>query len=785
MKKRENEGQKEAYMMLGRDWVSVVLLSLLMSISVFAEERVDLVSRIQKLYPHLEEIQLENSLNLTENSFGFLRSFVPYFYEEAKTYSLTQKTLSPMKTESGWCVGDAHLENFGALLDDQGHSQFSMNDLDDCGPCPLLLDTLRFLTGVRLHDESFDLNPLLDAYRMGLRGQERSLSAEAEALLSLSQSAGRSLSKKSQQDSFKSNRNIESQNLSAQESKAVEKAVGEALGPAFKILDIYKTRKAGGGSHGILRYKILVQNNSADQQMELKELVAPGVFPVATTLIGSQKERIQTCLNVVLGENQYSHLYQAVQIGKTSYLLRPKWKGNMSIDLSDYTSPQVKKIAEDEIWTLGKIHRKTARPSFVQGVQKSVNGDWIKATEDLSQLINTSFRTLKRRSGPLFPKAVKVGGDQASNSDDRKVLEVFSLNMGLADEARLYSVQEAKHKTTFKHVSGQTSRGLVFSGAKIRTRGDSDAEDPSRKNFNIHFRKPVDIFPRASLRKLVVRGLAEDRFFVNELYGFAAFKAEGLFHSDYRLVKLIINNKLHGLAILVEPPELSLKRKYPEVAGVVRRNYEDLFLIKTNEKGTSPDFLATGVSELLKISTSKSEKINTSELVSAMNLEEYFKYTSLNRILRNGDYTDELFFTVDNNKRLSHLSGWDFEELFSDKPHKNRRNFLKSGVESLLYSNESSLDRAISQDCELYRLYLEVLEKSLPKWNIGYFNAIKEEVLSTVKPYFAEASVRDFYKMDFNQIKEKLDKEHLLLNKSLSEMPQLIKRHRLELKCQK
>jgi len=34
-------------------------------------------------------------------------------------------------------VGDAHPENFGTLLQKDGTSVFTVNDVDDSGPCPL------------------------------------------------------------------------------------------------------------------------------------------------------------------------------------------------------------------------------------------------------------------------------------------------------------------------------------------------------------------------------------------------------------------------------------------------------------------------------------------------------------------------------------------------------------------------------------------------------------------------------------------------------------------------
>src|SRR4051812_25509910 len=74
----------------------------------------------------------------------FFTAFGEYYYLllDANRSQLT--TVAALDQTGGWCVGDAHPENFGALILKNGHSIFTINDMDDAGPCPLVMDLLRF-----------------------------------------------------------------------------------------------------------------------------------------------------------------------------------------------------------------------------------------------------------------------------------------------------------------------------------------------------------------------------------------------------------------------------------------------------------------------------------------------------------------------------------------------------------------------------------------------------------------------------------------------------------------
>ncbi len=132
-------------------------------------------SDVRALYPELSEPALCEKITSAEDAFHLYRALVPLYYQMLADGAVPE--LVPSEAARGWCAGDAHPENFGALLQKDGSAVFSINDMDDAGPCPLWADALRFFTAVTLHDGRIDLDPLLNAYRDGVTGKTEQLSA--------------------------------------------------------------------------------------------------------------------------------------------------------------------------------------------------------------------------------------------------------------------------------------------------------------------------------------------------------------------------------------------------------------------------------------------------------------------------------------------------------------------------------------------------------------------------------------------------------------------------------
>ena len=123
------------------------------------EKRKRLKKYLRGLYPGLTNRDFERKLKVKVKGvaglkhFRFFRTFVVYFFDLLHRLKSDPgfPDLSSVEKPMGWCVGDAHLENFGTIWREtpggEARVDFTMNDPDDGGPCPLYADLLRFLTG--------------------------------------------------------------------------------------------------------------------------------------------------------------------------------------------------------------------------------------------------------------------------------------------------------------------------------------------------------------------------------------------------------------------------------------------------------------------------------------------------------------------------------------------------------------------------------------------------------------------------------------------------------------
>lgn len=98
---------------------------------------------------------------MKEGAFPFLRASAPLFFRRLRESLAAARppeldglarwlegdaAASPGRTT--FCVGDVHVENFGAYRAPDGEERFGLNDFDDAVVAPLEVDVLRFATSV-------------------------------------------------------------------------------------------------------------------------------------------------------------------------------------------------------------------------------------------------------------------------------------------------------------------------------------------------------------------------------------------------------------------------------------------------------------------------------------------------------------------------------------------------------------------------------------------------------------------------------------------------------------
>lgn len=316
-----------------------------------------------------------------ESPLQFMRSYVDYFYLLLSNNTKNLSTLSALQSTSGWCVGDAHPENFGFLVQDDGSSIFSMNDLDDGGPCPVGLDLLRLLVSGKLALKGISVETLRAAYLMGLRGDSFPVPLVIGELKKKSQKKGKQNSSKKISGN-KIVRDNDMNEVSVEEKQSIDTAMaslGHLFAPRAQLLDVVSRRKVGGGSGGLLRYEILVQKGTEKIHLELKEQILPAIASVVIGKVPDISERVAK--GVQYTQSPFpSRYYVGLKVGGRDMLMRPLFSGNMGLEITDFNQENAHSVVYFQTYSLGTIHARSISDKKV----------WIEKFEEIS--LNSLFK---------------------------------------------------------------------------------------------------------------------------------------------------------------------------------------------------------------------------------------------------------------------------------------------------------------------------------------------------------------------------------------------------------
>jgi hypothetical protein len=351
------------------------------------------------LFAQLEDVQYtfdQNKILNSKDSFHFLRSFVDLFYlvlAKNKSNLYISKKLGNI---SGWCAGDAHPENFGSMLLENEKVIFSINDMDDSGSCPVAFDFLRLLVSSKLFDNEIKVENLINAYFLGLNGKYMPIPQEINDLIKESQQNGMQIDPKKLQGNLLK-RKQGSVEVDVEFKKIITQIIEQKLSnEGARVLDIVSFTKSSGGSAGMERFEILIENSQNKLiHLELKELIAPSIYPVATESIPSQSERMKKSLEIDQGQI-FSHYYTVINMNSKDMLLRPKFSGNVGLSLTDYSAAETEEAIAFEAFVLGRIHSETVdMPTYLKLLNETDVKDWETDVDNLVIFFNQKYEHLK------------------------------------------------------------------------------------------------------------------------------------------------------------------------------------------------------------------------------------------------------------------------------------------------------------------------------------------------------------------------------------------------------
>ncbi len=357
--------------------------------------------------------------------------------------------------------------------------------------------------------------------------------------------------------------------------------------------------------------------------------------------------------------------------------------------------------------------------------------------------------------------------------------EVYSLE----PDAERFNLQVTAETQSFIYESRDTSYTIedpelrlflddrLLELREIRVRGKS-ALRFQRKSYTVFLSKPVSIADSRGngvkeLSRFKLLALTMDFTYIENRTGFGLQEKAGVMPLFYKFVEFRINGETQGVYLLIEDPE----RYYRDIGSefIIRRGYDhriDDSDYTPSSYYITPEVYTSRFREIYSLLRTHQGEDLYRELSARLNLDLYFRKIGIDYLLRNGDYTDELFLysRVEQDTIRYYPVPWDYDDLFNAEPHEvgtpwgpgtvfGKRYYetvedVSNVVGSkLIFSIEDDLDYTIAQDPYLYAKYVEVLTglfQELKAADIDEIFAQLEDELSTF--YQSEAVIeQSFY----------------------------------------
>ncbi len=331
---------------------------------------------------------------------------------------------------------------------------------------------------------------------------------------------------------------------------------------------------------------------------------------------------------------------------------------------------------------------------------------------------------------------------------------------------------------------------------KLEIRGDNTLNF-FRKGFGVNMNDKLILFnpDEQSARKyeeFKLLAMVYDYTYIENCVAVRLLKKADLWPVLSFFTEVKLNNHTQGLYCFVEDPvEYFIEQK--DASIVIRRGYDHVVKSYASNRSIGSD-PQKSISRFRKI---YSDIVNYSgrqlfdTLSDCMDLEQYFTKLSIDMILKNGDYTDEIFFYTKtlNDREVFGVFPWDYDDIFSDQPHEIGRPWAVGTVfgqrqyagsddiiadvgSKLIFSIEDDLDYKIARDNFLYQEYLKTLRSVIEKIDIETLDKVFDYTFEHIGPFYSNDEIIKLSKYDVNETNYEL----FLTN--LSEKRQMLKTRR-------
>jgi len=338
--------------------------------------------------------------------------------------------------------------------------------------------------------------------------------------------------------------------------------------------------------------------------------------------------------------------------------------------------------------------------------------------------------------------------------------------------------------------------GDIYTIDRFEIRGDNTVKF-TRKGFGVNmdrkisFHNPLEQVER-KYEEFKLLAMVYDYTYIENSTATGLFREVGLWPVYSFFTELKLNGHTQGLYHFIEDPvEYFIEQK--QAAFVVRRGYDHVV------KGffMNPDFQQNEeeyYNRLDKIYSALPEYSGRQlydTLLSYIDMEQYFTKLSIDMLIKNGDYTDEIFFysTIRDGREVLGVFPWDYDDIFASQPHEIGNEWATGTVfgpreyfstddivadvgSKLLYSIEDDLDYKIAKDSLIYQQYLKTLRSVIEKIDAATIDKVFDYTYDHIGPFYSNDSIVKQSRYDVDET------DYDLFVTNLGEKRQMLKERR-------
>lgn len=348
----------------------------------------------------------------------------------------------------------------------------------------------------------------------------------------------------------------------------------------------------------------------------------------------------------------------------------------------------------------------------------------------------------------LFPLLNSPNSSSQTIQKEDDILNLTDLGKKIENSISLYTSNlsyEAIKATTGNKIHGIKTQTLVINEdtlypEEIKTRGQTTLYY-RRKSFSFILKSKA-LFRHGErtelLKKFFALSLSMDRNYCNNRLAFEMMETTNLFSLFYTFCELRINGHSEGIYMVIERPDDWVMKK-KDSPLVIRRGYNHRIDKIVTEKSIGRSEIKEYCSyyNLIYKCLNKYEgEVLYKKLCNWLDVNSYMKWLAFNFFVRNGDYTDEVYFYFDPRINKFNIIPWDYDDLFFSAPHEGNIQNKKLLSDKLIFSAEDVLDKKITEDPYLHKIYLIQLGEMLDQLSPAVLRKIIETTYAELFPYY-------------------------------------------------